>query len=81
MTISNKYNAGFSVLTIKVVGYAHEMWITRKRKECVFSINFRVWSGVRSRPIYANAPVSCTHESGIVCGGERRFESGAANEV
>ena len=81
MTISNKYNAGFSVLTIKVVGYAHEMWITRKRKECVFSINFRVRSGVRSRPIYANAPVSCMHESGIVCGGEKRFESGAANEV
>jgi hypothetical protein len=81
MTISNKYNAGFSVLTIKVVGYAHEIWITRKRKEYVFSINFRVWSGVRSRPIYTNDPVSCTHEPRIVCGGERRFESGAANEV
>jgi hypothetical protein len=76
MTISNKYNAGLSVLTIKVVGYAHEMWITRKRKEYVFSINFRVWSGG-----YTNDPVSCTHEPGIVCGGERRFESGGANEV
>jgi hypothetical protein len=81
MTISNKYNAGFCVLTIKVVGYAHEMWITRKRKECVFSISFREWSGVRSRPIYTNAPGSCMHESGVVYGGKRRFESGAANEA
>lgn len=81
MTISNKYNAGFCVLTIKVVGYAHEMWITRKMKEYVFSINFREWNGVGSRPIYANALASCTHESGVMCGGERRLESGAANKV
>jgi hypothetical protein len=81
MTISNKYNDGFCVLTIKVVGYAHEIWITRKMKEGVFSVNFRDWRSVRLRPFYANGPVSCTHESGVEYGGERRFGSGAANKV
>lgn len=81
MTISNKYNAGFCVLTIKVVGSAHAIWIIRKMTECVFSINFQDWMVVKSRPIYANRPSSRTHESDVEYGQGRRIESGVANKV
>jgi hypothetical protein len=82
MTISNKYNAGFCVLTIKVVGYAHVIWITKKMVENVFSIDFREWMVVKSRSVYANDIDHCIHESVVEVGqGRRQIESGAANKV
>ena len=81
MTISNKYNAGFCVLTIKVVGSAQANLIIRKMMEGVFSINFQERMVVKSRPIYANGPASCTHESGVEYCQGRRIELGAANKV
>jgi hypothetical protein len=80
MTISNKYNADFSVLTIKVVRYAHVIWISKKMMENVFSINFQGSTVVKSRSISSNDPVHCrTHDLGVEHGQGWRFESGAAN--
>jgi hypothetical protein len=81
MTISNKYNAGFCVLTIKVVGYAHVIWITKKMVENVLSTNFRKSMVVKSRSIHARDPVHGTHDSGLEQGQERRIESGVTNRV
>ena len=81
MTISNKYNAGFCVLTIKVVGSAHANWNTKKLVENVFSINLWKLIVVKSGSIYANGPASCTHESGVEYCQGRRIELGAANKV
>lgn len=81
MTISNKYNGGFCVLTMKVVGHAHVIWINKKMVENVFSINFRDPKVVKSRSIYANGPVHCMHDSGLEHGWGRRIESGAANQT
>jgi len=68
MTISNKYNAGFCVLTIKVVGYAHVIGVTKRMVENVFLINFRKWTAVKSR-------------SGVERGQMRQIEPGAENKV
>lgn len=77
MTISNKYNAGFCVLKIKVVGYAHVIWITKKMVKNVSSINFRECMVVKSRWC-----VDSVHESIVEAGhGRRQIESGAANKV
>ncbi|MGA7368965.1 MAG: hypothetical protein WBX01_07545 [Nitrososphaeraceae archaeon] len=63
MTISNKYNADFCVLTIKVVGYAHLIGVTKRMVENVFLINFRKWPAVKSR-------------SGVECGQMSQIELG-----
>jgi len=55
--------------------------IIRKMMEGVFSINFQERMVVKSRPIYANGPASCTHESGVEYCQGRRIELGAANKV
>lgn len=79
MTISNKYNAGFCVLKIKVVGYAHVIWITKKLVKNVSSINFRECMVVKSR---SNDLNHCIHESIVEAGHRKRqIESGAANKV
>ena len=81
MTISNKYYAGFCVLTIKVVGYAHVVWFTKKMVKPVFSINFKQ-SIVGNRGSFcAKDSVSCTNEPGVGCAQLRRIELGVANRV
>jgi hypothetical protein len=81
MTISNKYNAGFCVLTIKVVGYAHVIWFTKKMVKTVFSINFKQSMVVNRGSFCAKDSVSCTNESGVGCDQLRRIEPGVANTV
>jgi hypothetical protein len=41
MTISNKYNAGFCVLTITVVGHAQIIWITKKMSDDVSPVSLQ----------------------------------------
>ena len=81
MTISNKYNAGFCVLAIKVVGYAHVVWNTKKMVENGLSANFQKSMVVNSRSNHARNPVHGTHDSGLEQGQERRIESGATIRV
>ena len=81
MTISNKYNAGFCVLTIKVVGYAHVIWFTKKMVKPVFSINFKHPIVVNRGFFCAKDSVSCTNESGVGCVQLRRIELGVANRI
>ena len=81
MTISNKYNAGFCVLTIKVVGYAHVIWFTKKMVKAVFSINFKQSIVVNRESFCAKDSVNCTNESGVGCAKLRRIELGVANRV
>jgi hypothetical protein len=81
MTISNKYNVDFCVLTIKVVGYAHEIWINKKKMENLFSINFGELMVVKSGSIYAEHPLHCMCESGVEQGQDGGIESGAVNPV
>jgi hypothetical protein len=81
MTISNKYDVRFSVLTIKVVGCTHVNWITKKMVKNVLSINSRERIVVKSRSIYANDCVSCIHGPGVEHAQRRRIESGVANRV
>ncbi len=81
MTISNKYNAGFCVLTIKVVGYAQVIWITKKMVENDLSANFQKSMVVNSRFNHARNPVHGTHDSGLEQGQERRIGSGVTIRV
>ena len=81
MTISNKYNAGFCVLTIKVVGYAHVIWITDKMVENAFSINFWKSMDAISGFTYVRDGVSSFHGLAMEHDQGRRFESGVANQV
>lgn len=81
MTISNKYNAGFCVLTIKVVGYAHVIWINNKMVENVFSINFWKSMVAISGFSYARDRVSSFHALAMEHDQERRFESEVVNQV
>jgi hypothetical protein len=80
MTISNKYNAGFCVLTIKVVGYAHVI-CDKKMVKPVFSINFKQSIVVNRESFCAKDSVNCTNESGVGCAQLRRIELGVANRV
>ena len=81
MTISNKYNAGFCVLTIKVVGYAHVIWNTKKLVENVFTIN--PWKLIveKSGSIHMRDPVGGRRDSGLERGRERRIQSGVTNQI
>jgi hypothetical protein len=81
MTISNKYNAGFCVLTIKVVGYAHVIWITDEMVENAFSINFWKSMVVISGFTYVRDGVSSIHALAMEHDQESRFGSGAVNQV
>lgn len=81
MTISNKYNAGFCVLTIKVVGYAHVVWITNKMMENAFSINFWKSMVAISGFTYGRARVNSFHALAMEHNPERRFESEVPNQV
>ncbi|MFZ1877130.1 MAG: hypothetical protein WBL44_18240 [Nitrososphaeraceae archaeon] len=81
MTISNKYNAGFCVLTIKVVGYAHVIWIADKMVENAFSINFWKSMVAKSGFTYVRDGVSSFHALAKEHDQGRRFESGVANQV
>jgi len=81
MTISNKYNAGFCVLTIKVVGYAHAIWFTKKMGKPVFSTNFKQSIAVNRGSFCAKDSVSCTNELGVGCAQLKRIELGVANRV
>jgi hypothetical protein len=81
MTISNKYNAGFCVLTIKVVGYAHVIWITDEIVENAFSINFWKSMVAISGFTYVRDGISSFAALGMEHDQESRFESGVANQV
>jgi hypothetical protein len=81
MTISNKYNAGLCALTIKVVGYAHIIWITMKMVIAVFPINLKQWMVANLGVFCANNSVGCTNESGIGFDQLRRIELGVTSKV
>ena len=81
MTISNKYNAGFCVLTIKVVRFAHVIWITDEMVENAFSINFWKSMVAISGFTYVRDGVSSFHAVAIEHEQESRFESEVANQV
>jgi hypothetical protein len=81
MTISNKYNAGFCVLTIKVVGYAHVNRLTKKMVKTVFSTNFMQRIVVNPGSFCVKDSVRCTNESGVRCDQLKRIELGVANRV
>lgn len=68
MTISNKYNAGFCVLTITVIGHAQIIWITKKTADDVFPISLQDSEVV--------GPVSADDSYQL-----GRIESGACNKV
>lgn len=82
MTISNKYNAGFCVLTITVVGYAQIIWITKETKEYVFPISLQDSTVVESGPGYTNYSYHCTHNTLCLETDQLgQVESGAYNKV
>mgnify|MGYP003557117626 CR=1 FL=1 len=81
MTISNKYNAGFCVLTIKVVGYAHVIWITDEMVENAFSISFWKSMVAISGFTYVRDGVSSFHALDMEHDQERCFELGVVNQV
>jgi hypothetical protein len=81
MTISNKYNAGFCVLTIKVVGYAHVIWINNKMVENAFSINFWKSMVAISGFSYTRDRFSGFHALAVERDQEGRFESEVVNQV
>lgn len=54
MTISNKYNAGFCVLTITVVGYAKIIRFGEKMSTDVFSSSFQNTTVTDPNPVRAN---------------------------
>jgi hypothetical protein len=81
MTISNKYNAGFCVLTIKVVGYAHVIWITDEIVENAFSIDFWKSMVAISGFTYVRDGISSFCALSMEDDQESRFESGVANQV
>jgi hypothetical protein len=79
MTISNKYNAGFCVLTIKVVGYAHVIWINNKMVEN--AINFWKSMAAISEFSYTRDRFSGFHALALERDQEGRFESEVVNQV
>ena len=81
MTISNKYDVGFCVLTIMVVGRAHVIWMTKKMMENVLSVNFRERITGKSRSIYANDCFGYAHRSFAGNGQRSRIETGTANKA
>jgi hypothetical protein len=81
MTISNKCNAGFCVLTIKVVGYAHVNWISDEMVESAFSINFWKSMIAISGFTYGGDGVSRFRALAMEHDQESRFESGVDNQV
>jgi hypothetical protein len=81
MTISNKYNSCFCVLTIKVVGYAHVIWITDEMVENAFSINFWKSMVAISGFSYTRDRFSGFHALAVERDQEGRFESEVVNQV
>lgn len=81
MTISNKYNAGFCVLTIKVVGCAHVIWINNKMVENAFCINFWKSMVAISGFSYTRDRFSGFHALAVERDQEGRFESEVVNQV
>jgi hypothetical protein len=54
MTISNKYNAGFCVLTITVVGYAKIIRFAEKMTTDVISSSFQDTTVAEPKPVCAS---------------------------
>jgi hypothetical protein len=81
MTISNKYNAGFCVLTIKVVGYAHVIWTNNTMVENAFSINFWKSMAAISGFSYTRDRFSDFHALAVERDQEVHYESEVVNQV
>lgn len=80
MTISNKYYAGFCVLTIRLFGDARVNWTTKIMAENLFSDNFQELIStidVKSNSPFVNDPFRCSLELGNENGQGSRIGSGA----